>query len=107
VTARIDVSSLDSQVAMNLADLSLGGFSVRSTEPLPAGVVMRFRFGTASGSWTASLTALSIYSRPDAGGPSDTPSYQSGFQFLNIESPAVQARIHQVVDHATSVVSLS
>lgn len=107
VTARIDLSSLDTQVAMILADLSLGGFSVRSAEPLPIGVVMRFRFGTPSGSWTASLTALSIYSRPDAGGPAETPSYQSGFQFLNGDSPAVQARIHQLVDHATTVVSVS
>jgi c-di-GMP-binding flagellar brake protein YcgR len=107
VTARIDVSSLDTRVAMHLADLSAGGFAVRSVEALPVGEVMRFNFATPSGQWAASLTAHSVYSRPDAGGPSDSPSYQTGFQFINPESPTDRARIDQLMGHATSVVSLS
>jgi len=107
VTARINVSSLDAQAAMNLADLSTGGFSVRTPEPLPVAQVMRFRFAEPTGSWDVLLTAQSVYSRPDAQGPSDAPSYQTGFRFLNEDSPAVQARIHQLVDRATAMVHFS
>ena len=107
VTARIDVSSVDTRVGMHLADLSSRGFAVRSAEALPVGEVMRFKFATPSGNWTASLTASSVYSRPDAGGPSDSPSYQTGFQFINPESPVYEARISQLVDRATVAVNVS
>ena len=107
VTARINISSLDTQAAMNLADLSVGGFSVRSQDALPVGQVMRFMFASATSPWVVSLTARSIYTRPDAGGPSDAPSHQTGFQFINDDSPAVQARIHQLLEHATAAVSVS
>jgi hypothetical protein len=107
VTSRINVSSPDSQAAMNLADLSTGGFSVRSAEALPVGQVMRFRFFAPSGAWEVALTARSVYSRPDADGPSDAPSYQTGFRFTNDESPAVQAGIHHLLDHATAMVRFS
>jgi hypothetical protein len=107
VTARINISSLDTQAAMNLADLSMGGFSVRSQEALPVGKVMRFMFAAATSPWAVSLAARSVYTHPDAGGPSDSPSHQTGFQFINDESPAVQARIHQLLEHATAAVSIS
>ena len=107
VTSRINVSSPDTGTAMNLVDLSIGGFSVRAPEALSVGQVMRFRFSEPSGSWDVTLTAKSVYCRPDAGGPSDAPSYQTGFQFTHVESPTVQARIHQLVDHATAVVNFS
>lgn len=107
VTARVDVSSPDTQVAMHLADLSLRGFAVRASDVLGVGRVMRFRFATPSGNWSASLTAKSVYCSTDAEGPADAPTYQAGFQFINSESPAVQSRIHQLVDHATSAISFS
>lgn len=107
VTARINVSSLDTPVPVHLADLSMGGFSVRSQVALPVGLVMRFMFAAATSPWVVSLTARSIYTRPDAGGPSDTPLHQTGFQFMNDESPAVQARIHQLLEHATVAVRVS
>jgi len=107
VTARINISSPDTQAALNLADLSMSGFSIRSEGALPVGQVMRFKFSEPSGSWDVTLTAKSVYCRPDAGGPSDAPSYQTGFQFTHVESPTVQARIHQLVDHATAVVNFS
>jgi PilZ domain len=107
VTARINVSSQDTQAAMNLADLSMGGFSIRSTEALPVGQVMRFMFAAPTSPWVVSLTARAIYARPDAGGPSDAPSHQTGFQFINDDSPGVQARIHQLLEHATAAVTIS
>ena len=107
VTARINISSLDTQAAMNLADLSMGGFSVRSQDALPVGKVMRFMFAAATSPWVVSLAARSVYARPDAGGPSDAPSHQTGFQFINDESPAVQARIHQLLEHATAAITIS
>lgn len=107
MTASINVSSLDSAAAMNLADLGVGGFSVRSQEPLPVGRVMRFLFAAPTSLWVVSLTARSVYTRTDAGGPSDGPSHQTGFQFINHDSPAVQARIHQLIDHASAAVSVS
>jgi hypothetical protein len=42
VTARINISSPDTQAALNLADLSMSGFSIRSEGALPVGQVMRF-----------------------------------------------------------------
>ena len=102
VTSRIDVSSLDINVAMDLADLSRGGFAVRTPQALPLGQVMRFRFATPGGAWSTALTARAVYSQSGTPGPSDAPGYQTGFQFLNTESPAVQARVHQLVERATS-----
>jgi len=107
VTARINISSPDTQGALNLADLSMSGFSVRSQDALPAGQVMRFMFASPTSPWVVSLIARSVYSRPDAGGPSDAPSHQTGFPFINDDSPAVQARIHQLLEHATAVVRVS
>ena len=107
VTASINVSSLDSPAALNLADLGMGGFSVRSQDPLPVGKVMRFLFAAPTSLWVVSLTARAVYTRPDAGGPSDVPSHQTGFQFINHDSPAVQARIQQLIDHATAAISVS
>jgi hypothetical protein len=107
VTARINISSPDIQAALNLADLSMSGFSLRSEQAMPVGQVMRFMFAAPTTPWVVSLIARSVYSRPDAGGPSDAPSHQTGFQFINDDSPAVQARIHQLLEHATSAVNVS
>ena len=92
---------------MELSDLSMGGFSVRSAEVLPVGEVMRFRFSTPSGSWAAALTAKSDYSFSESQGPETSSAFLTGFKFLNPEAPSVQARIHSLVDHATSVVTFS
>jgi hypothetical protein len=107
VTARINISSPDTQAALNLADLSMSGFSIRSEGALPVGQVMRFMFAAPTTPWVVSLIARSVYTRPDAGGPSDAPSHQTGFQFINDDSPAVQARIHQLLEHATAAVNVS
>lgn len=107
VTARINISSPDTQAALHLADLSMSGFSIRSEGALPVGQVMRFMFAAPTSPWVVSLIARSVYTRPDAGGPADAPSHQTGFQFINDDSPAVQARIHQLLEHATSAVSVS
>ena len=107
VTARINISSPDTPATLNLADLSMSGFSLRSREALPVGQVMRFMFAAPTTPWVVSLVARSVYTRPDAGGPSDAPSHHTGFQFINDDSPAVQARIHQLLEHATAAVNVS
>ena len=98
---------MDTAVPLELSDLSMGGFSVRSAEVLPVGEVMRFRFRTPSGSWAAAITAKSVYSDPIPQASGASSAFLSGFKFLNPESPSVQARIHSLVDHATSVVTFS
>ena len=55
VTARINISSPDTQAALNLADLSISGFSLRSREALPVGQVMRFMFAAPTSPWVVSL----------------------------------------------------
>jgi len=92
---------------MTLADLSMGGFSVRSQDELPVGKVLRFMFAAPTSPWVVSLTARSIYTRPDADGALYGACYQTGFQFINDDSPAIQARIHQLLDHAMAAVRVS
>ena len=108
VTARINISSPDTPADLvALADLSMGGFSVRSQDELPVGKVLRFMFAAPTSPWVVSLTARSIYTRPDADGALYGACYQTGFQFINDDSPAIQARIHQLLDHAMAAVRVS
>lgn len=103
VTARIEVYSDDTTAELTLVDMSMGGFSAESREPVPVGVVIQFRFATPGGAWEVTLDTQSVYS---AGAPG-AAVFLSGFKFLNTGQFDVQSRIYSLVDHATSVVTFS
>lgn len=96
----------DTRLPLTLNDLGAGGFSLRSPAVLPVGVVMRFEFRTADARWATTLSAKSVYSRPDPESP-DGSLFLNGFMFLHPETPTVMARINALIDRATAVISFS
>ena len=98
---------MDTRVALTLDNLSPGGFSVRSAAELPAGAVMRVKFGAPDGSWTTLLVAQTVYCRPDAELPPGAQGFLTGFRFMNTDTPRTAASVSALIDRATAVISLS
>ena len=93
---------------MTLADLSGGGFSVRSETEFAVGVVLRFRFSTPDDRWSTLLSGQTVYIRPDRDEFSGTDAgFVVGFKFMNPELPRVAASIHALINRASAVISIS
>ena len=92
---------------MALLDLGGGGFSLKCPTSFAPGVVMRFRFSTADGSWSAMLSAETVYARPDLEAPPGARIYVIGFKYLNPDVPRIAASLNALIDHATAEISFS
>jgi hypothetical protein len=105
-TPRIDVNGriegfLESTgEPVRIRDVSLGGFSIETPDPLPEGVhVMRF---SVEGQWSISLSAVTRYSRPFS--TVDGASwYLTGFEYLAQHSRATQRTAGYLVERLTSI----
>lgn len=84
-------------------DISLGGFLIESSEAFPSNALHQFRIAASNGAWTTMLTARSLHSRPKPGALS--PSYLTGFEFVQPLGEDAQQCLHALVGHSTSVLS--
>ena len=105
--APIVVQCLDSRVDVSLADLSGGGFSLRSQSEFAVGSTLRFRFSTPDGGWATLLSAQSVYIRPDPDAAPRESRFVTGFKFINPEMPRIAASVNALIDRATAVISFS
>jgi hypothetical protein len=105
--APIVVQCLDSRVAVALADLGAGGFSLRTPSEFAVGSTLRFRFSTPDGSWATLLSAQAVYVRPDPDAQPRDSKFLAGFKFNNLELPRVAASVNALIDRATTVISFS
>ena len=105
--APIVVQCLDSRLAVTLADLSSGGFSLRSQSEFAVGSTQRFRFSTPDGAWATLLSAQAVYVRPNAEADAGDSKFVTGFKFINPEMPRITASINALIDRATAVISFS
>jgi hypothetical protein len=106
-TPRIDVRDrlrieIEPQGAVvSVLDFSAGGFRAECSAPF--GPETRdVRISTSDGAKTEVLRAKVVYCHR-LGGPGDTPSYVSGFAFLDLRNPKTVARIHGILVHVAAV----
>ena len=84
---------------VRIRDVSSGGFSVETMEPVPTGATEPVRF-TAADDWTAVLVATSLHCRPSVS-TSGLPLFVTGFAFAEPEK--VRPSIEMLLEKVTSV----
>jgi hypothetical protein len=84
---------------VRVRDVSSGGFSVETMEPVPTGATEPVRFTTAD-DWTAVLEARSLHCRPSVS-PNGLPLFVTGFEFA--EPDKVRPSIVTLIEKITSV----
>lgn len=110
-TPRVDTHSrLRAEIAplgleVRLVDFSVGGFRAECAAPFGP-ESYDFRISTTDGKRTELLRAKAVYSHR-LGSPSDTPSYVTGFAFLDLRNPKIEARIHGILDHVTAILQVA
>jgi hypothetical protein len=109
VVTSLVVRSQDIKFPLRLLDVSLGGFSTSSSEALELGRMVTVQFASGDQSWTAALRARVVYCRRQAAVPGrrQPVEYHSGFAFLQSDRQDVQARLGQIIDRATAVITFS
>ncbi len=84
---------------VRIRDVSSGGFSVETMEPVPTGATEPVRF-TAADDWTAILEAKSLHCRPSVS-PNGLPLFVTGFVFADPDATAPS--IVTLLEKVTSV----
>jgi hypothetical protein len=84
---------------VRIRDVSSGGFSAETVEPVPTGQTDRVRL-IASDDWSAVIEARSLYCRPTVS-PSGLPRFVTGFAFA--ESTDARRAIATLLEKVTSV----
>jgi hypothetical protein len=102
---RVRIEIAPQGLAVSVLDLSAGGFRAECSAPFGP-ETYDFRISTTDGARCEVLRAKAVYCHR-LGGPSDTPSYVSGFAFLELRNPKTEARIHGILDHVTSVLQVA
>jgi hypothetical protein len=101
VRDRVRIEIAPQGLAVSVLDFSAGGF--RAECPTPFGPeTYDFRISTTDGAKSEVLRAKAVYCHR-LGGPGDTPSYVSGFAFLELRNPKTQSRIHGILAHVTTL----
>jgi len=97
---RLRVEIAPQGLAVSVLDFSVGGFRAECAAPFGP-ESYDFRISTTDGAKSEVLRAKAVYCHR-LGGPGDTPSYVSGFAFLELRNPKIQARIHGIIHHLTA-----
>ena len=102
VDGKLAIYNETSGQTLDLIDLGMGGFSVRSRTQVPLNAVSTFRFSTPDKRWSAKLPARSVYCkmRHIEG---EAPEFHTGFSFEKPDSADVQRQVMSMMDHATSM----
>src|SRR5438477_4286764 len=96
VRDRVKAEAVDLAQDVIIHDMSLGGFLIESPEAFPVGALHQFRVAANDGSWTTMLTATCVNSRPWQG-ETDSPSYLTGFAFVEPQGLDAQQRLQALV----------
>jgi hypothetical protein len=91
---------IDDDRPVRIRDLSAGGFSTETVEPLHVGLVQRVRF-TAHDDRHTVLQARSLHSRPSCA-VDGSPCYVTGFAFI-IDAPDARERVDFLIEWVTSL----
>jgi hypothetical protein len=102
---RVRIEIAPQGLAVRVLDFSFGGFRAECAAPFGP-ETYDFRISTTDGAKSEVLRAKAVYCHR-LGGPDETPSYVSGFAFLELRHPQTQARIHGILDHLTSVLQVA
>ncbi|HEX5069047.1 MAG TPA: PilZ domain-containing protein [Vicinamibacterales bacterium] len=106
VRGKVTVATSTPGPSLQLVDVSVGGFAVRSAAPLPIGIATSYRFATADRKWSAFLDARVIYCKVVSLGPS-TPEYLTGLAFVNVDASYAHRELMALMDHAINALSAS
>jgi len=101
---RAEIAPLGLEV--RVVDFSYGGFRAECAAAFGPDSTYDFRVWTADGSCSETLRAKAVYCHR-IGGPNETPSYVSGFAFLDLRQPDVERRVHRILDKLTSVLQVA
>jgi hypothetical protein len=99
----VDGYQVPVDVALKVIELSVGGFSARSTMAFPPGERHQFRFTTAD-EREVTIEATAIHCRLAQAGPSGQLAYVSGFEFVS--SARTDEAVAVLIDTLSSVFSL-
>jgi hypothetical protein len=102
---RVRIEMAPHGLTLSVLDFSLGGFRAECAAPFGP-ETYDFRVSTTDGAKTDVLRAKAVYCHR-LGDPGDTPSYVSGFAFLDLRNPKIEARIRKIVDHLTAVLQVA
>jgi hypothetical protein len=98
-SGRLVGTLVSSDLPVRIRDVSAGGFSIETMEPVPTGTDESVRF-TAVDDWTGVVDARSLHCRPSVSS-SGLPLYVTGFVFANPEQ--AQGSIATLLEKVTSV----
>jgi hypothetical protein len=87
---------------LQLTDIGMGGFCVRSAAPIKVGEIQVFRFGAPGRAWAAVFRARSAYCKPTMD-DRQTPYFLTGFSFVGVTSPMAQDQLMKMMDLANPV----
>jgi hypothetical protein len=99
VNGRIQGELESLNLPVRVCEISLGGFSIETTDPVEPGLqVMRF----TQGPWSISLSAWSRHSRPFCGTDGEV-RHVTGFEYADAQNPDTIQMIRALVERLTSV----
>ena len=101
VDGRLTVFNETSKQTLDLIDLGMGGFSVRSRMQMPLNAVSTFLFTTPDKRWSARLVARSVHCKLHH--RDDAPEFHTGVSFEREDAADVQRQVMAMMDHATSM----
>jgi hypothetical protein len=102
---RVRIEITPQGLAVRVLDFSFGGFRAECAAPFGP-ETYDFRISTTDGAKSEVLRAKAVYCHR-LGGPGETPSYVSGFAFLELRNPQIQARIHGILNHLTAALQVA
>ena len=107
VHGNLHVESTSPGQSLRLIDVGTGGFAARSPAPVPVDLVANYRFRTTDRKWSAIFRARALHVKLLPADGLSPPEYQTGFMFLNIDTPAVLRELMTMMDQAMNSVSFS
>jgi len=91
---------IDRDLPVRVRDIGLGGFSIETMEPMPAGDEHRVKFISVD-DWSTILAARLANCRPSCA-EDGSPLYVSGFAFVG-DSPDTRRTVEVLIEKVTSV----
>ena len=106
VNGNLHIETVPPSQALRLVDVGVGGFRVQAVEAMQPDEEINFRFATPDGKWFAIFRARMVYSKLTPAAATGGAQYSIGFMFVNAESRPVQRQLMDLIDHATTFMSL-
>lgn len=92
---------LEQDLPVRVRDIGLGGFSVETMAPLPAGGEHRVRF-ISQDDWSTVLPAILANCRPSCA-EDGSPLYVAGFAFVDDDAPETKRTVAVLLEKVTVV----